>query len=318
MDKLIKKLLSFFKSIKLDPILKLFKVREVLEIKKSLVLLWLIMIFTILIVFWASVANINQVVVANGEVTPESQVHFIQSPLAGPVELININLGDKIKKDETLFLIANSQHLENYKTSLSEVDARKRKVNILQDLFNKGAESEIRLIDEKLSLLDARRRLANAKTALDYSEIKSSVNGVVSKVHSKNIGQVVNLGANLAEIVPDESNLRLNAMVQTKDIAYVKPNQKAKIAFMSFDMAIYGQFDGIVKTVSASTSTLGDDPTPYYTAIVEVDKKEIQRIKNIEIQSGMQASVSIIGQERTVLSYLFNPITKLSKTALRE
>ena len=298
--------------------LKLFKVREVLEIKKSLVLLWLIMIFTILIVFWASVANINQVVVANGEVTPESQVHFIQSPLAGPVELININLGDKIKKNETLFLIANSQHLENYKTSLSEVDARERKVNILQDLFNKGAESEIRLIDEKLSLLDARRRLANAKTALDYSEIKSSVNGVVSKVHSKNIGQVVNLGANLAEIVPDESNLRLNAMVQTKDIAYVKPNQKAKIAFMSFDMAIYGQFDGIVKTVSASTSTLGDDPTPYYTAIVEVDKKEIQRIKNIEIQSGMQASVSIIGQERTVLSYLFNPITKLSKTALRE
>ncbi len=318
MDKLIKKLLSFFKSIKIDPILKLFKVREVLEIKKSLVLLWLIMIFTILIVFWASVANINQVVVANGEVTPESQVHFIQSPLAGPVELININLGDKIKKNETLFLIANSQHLENYKTSLSEVDARERKVNILQDLFNKGAESEIRLIDEKLSLLDARRRLANAKTALDYSEIKSSVNGVVSKVHSKNIGQVVNLGANLAEIVPDESNLRLNAMVQTKDIAYVKPNQKAKIAFMSFDMAIYGQFDGIVKTVSASTSTLGDDPTPYYTAIVEVDKKEIQRIKNIEIQSGMQASVSIIGQERTVLSYLFNPITKLSKTALRE
>jgi hypothetical protein len=34
--------------------------------------------------------------------------------------------------------------------------------------------------------------------------------------------------------------------------------------------------------------------------------------------SGMTAQVSIIGDERTILSYLFNPITKLSKTALRE
>ncbi len=318
MNKLFKKIISLLSSVKLDPIINLFKVRDSLELKKSLVLLWFMMVFTVLIVIWAAIANINQVVVANGEVTPESQVHFIQSPLAGPVEQININLGDKIAKNGTLFLIGNSQHLDNYKTTLSEVNAREKKVNILQDLFNRGAESEIRLIDEKLALLDAKRRLTNAKTALDYSEIKSSVDGVVSKVHSKNIGQVVNLGANLAEIVPDESNLRLNAMVQTKDIAYVKPNQKAKIAFLSFDMAIYGQFDGVVKTVSASTSTLGEDPTPYYTAIVEVDKKEIHRLKNIEIQSGMQATVSIIGQERTILSYLFNPITKLSKTALRE
>ena len=82
-------------------------------------------------------------------------------------------------------------------------------------------------------------------------------------------------------------------------------------------MAIYGQFDGIVKTVSASTSIQGDDQ-PYYTAIIEVDDKEIKRLKNIDIQSGMQASVSIIGNRRTILSYLFNPITKLSKTALRE
>ena len=82
-------------------------------------------------------------------------------------------------------------------------------------------------------------------------------------------------------------------------------------------MAIYGQFDGIVKTVSAST-TLDSEGIPYYTAIVEVDDKEIERLDNIRIQSGMQASVSIISQKRTVLSYLFNPITKLSQTALRE
>ena len=139
----------------------------------------------------------------------------------------------------------------------------------------------------------------------------------MSIVNAKNIGQVVMSGDILAEVVPDNANLRLKVQVQTKDIAFVRPDFMAKIAFTSYDMAIYGQFDGIVKTVSAST-TLDADGIPFYTAIIEVDDNEIERLNNIKIQSGMQASVSIISQKRTVLSYLFNPITKLSQTALRE
>ncbi len=315
---MIEKIKTFFKNISINEILDFFKISNSIDIKKSLILTWVIMIFTVLTVLWASLSNINQVVVGNGEVTPESQVHQIQSPLTGPIEKINISMGDKVKKNEILFLISNAQHLQSYETSLSEVQEREKKVKILEDLFNQGAESEVRLIDEKLTLIDAKRRLNNAKIALDYSQIKSSVNGTVSQVLAKNIGQVVNTGANLVEIVPDNADLRLKVLIQTKDIASVRPNLKAKIAFTSFDMAVYGQFDGIVKTVSASTSVPGEDGIAYYVAIVEVDKNEIKRLKNIEILSGMAATVSIIGDRRTILSYLFNPITKLAKTALRE
>ena len=136
----------------------------------------------------------------------------------------------------------------------------------------------VRLLDEKLLLIEAERRLNTAKLALDYSEIKSSINGTVSQVVAKNIGQVVNTGANLVEIVPENADLRLKVLIQTKDIASVRPNLKAKIAFTSFDMAVYGQFDGIVKTVSASSSIQNEDGIPYYIAIVEVDKNEINSI----------------------------------------
>jgi multidrug efflux pump subunit AcrA (membrane-fusion protein) len=309
---------EMIQNISLNEILSFFQISDTIEIKKSLLLVWTIMIFSVFIVLWASLSEINQVVVGNGEVTPESQVHQIQSAVTGPVEKINISLGDKIKKGEILFLIANTQHLQNYQTTFSEVSARRKKVEILEDLFNQGAESEVRLLDEKLLLIEAERRLNTAKLALDYSEIKSSINGTVSQVVAKNIGQVVNTGANLVEIVPENADLRLKVLIQTKDIASVRPNLKAKIAFTSFDMAVYGQFDGIVKTVSASSSIQNEDGIPYYIAIVEVDKNEIKRLKNIEILSGMSASVSIIGDQRTILSYLFNPITKLSKTALRE
>ena len=321
MKKLFQKLakinFNFFRNISLKDIYKTITDANVKEARKSFVLLWIIVTFTVFIVIWASVSEINQVVRANGEVTPESQVHMIQTNLTGPIEEVNIKLGDKIKKDDIIFTIARSNYLNAYLSTVEEVEARKQKVLILEDLFKKGAESQMRVIDEKLLLIDAEKRLNTATTAYNYSEVKSSVTGTVSIVNAKNIGQVVMSGDILAEVVPDNANLRLKVQVQTKDIAFVRPDFMAKIAFTSYDMAIYGQFDGIVKTVSAST-TLDADGIPFYTAIIEVDDNEIERLNNIKIQSGMQASVSIISQKRTVLSYLFNPITKLSQTALRE
>ncbi|MAR60964.1 MAG: hypothetical protein CMA40_00065 [Euryarchaeota archaeon] len=317
MKKIFNKIIELFREFSFRDFLKLLSDANVEETRKSFVTLWVIVVFIIIIVTWAAVSEINQVVRANGEVTPESQVHLIQSNLTGPIEIVNIKMGDKISKGDILFHIARSTHEKNFLTTKAEVEARRKKVSILQDLFDKGAESEIRLIDEKLQLLESEKRLNNAKTAFEYSEVRSSVTGTVSSVEAKNIGQVVNTGETLADVVPDNANLRLKVMVETKDIAFVKPGYSAKIAFSSYDMAIYGQFDGIVKTVSAST-VLSQDNIPFYTTIIEVDDKELERLNKIKIISGMQASVSIISQKRTVLSYLFNPITKLSQTALRE
>ena len=56
----------------------------------------------------------------------------------------------------------------------------------------------------------------------------------------------------------------------------------------------------------------------YYPIIIEIDDSDIKNDSKIVLQSGLVSDVSIIGEERTVLSYLINPITKLSQTALRD
>ena len=117
--------------------------------------------------------------------------------------------------------------------------------------------------------------------------------------------------------MPENNILQIEAGVAPKDIAYVKVGQKAKISFTAFDMAIFGQVDGIVTKIAAN-STSNEDGSSFYQAIIEVDSKSIAKEQNIIIQSGMQCDVSIIGQQRTVLSYISNPITKLSMRALQE
>ena len=286
--------------------------------KKSFILFWIIGSFTIIFIIWASIAEVNQVVRATGTVVPDSKVHLIQSGVTGPIEKINIKLDDKVQQGDILFHVDTSNRLKYFELSEKEFKTRSRRVMILKDLVSKGSDSEFRLLDEELMLVDAESRFNEAKKSLEYSKVKSPIAGYISKINVTNIEQIIQTGELLSEIVPLDDVLKIEAMVAPKDIAYVRKGQKAKIAFSAYDMAIYGQFEGKVTKLAANTS-LTQDGNPFYPAFIELNNDQFSdNDKKIILQSGMLTDVSIIGEERTVISYVLNPITKLSKTALQE
>ena len=287
--------------------------------RKSFILFWLIGSFTVVFVIWASFAEVNQVVRASGTVVPDSKVHLIQSGIPGPIEEINIKLDDKVKAGDVLFLIDNVNRKKSYNLAKKEFETRKRRVEILRKLVQTGSDSEFRLLDEELNLVSAESKFNQAEIALEYSKVKSPITGYISKINVTNIEQIVDQGSLLSEVVPEDDILKIEAQVAPKDIAYVRKGQKAKIAFTAYDMAIYGQVEGNVTKIASNTSATEDGQT-YYPAVIEIDNNELinERDKKIVLQSGMISDVSIIGEERTVISYLLNPITKLSQRALQE
>ena len=287
------------------------------EARKSYALFWIIACFSVLFIIWAGFAEINQVVRATGTVKPDSKIHIVQSAIPGPLEEIKVSLGDEVKSNDVVFVIDNINAQQIFNLSESEVQTRSRKVKIIEELVKKGSDSEFRLLDEKLALIDAQKRHEQAKRRLSFSRVKSPITGVVSKVNTTNLGQLVKEGETLLEIVPEDNVLQIEAGVATKDIAYVRVGQKAKISFTAYDMAIYGQADGVVTKVAANSS-ISEDGASFYQLIIEVDSNSIAENQSIIIQPGMQCDISIIGEERTVLSYISNPITKLSMRALQE
>ncbi|MDC0070702.1 HlyD family efflux transporter periplasmic adaptor subunit [Rhodobiaceae bacterium] len=284
--------------------------------RKSYILFWLIGGFCISFITWASIANVNQVVKASGTVIPASKVHIVQSNINGSIEEINVALGDKVKLGDIIFKIDHANMKKLYDLSNAEVKTRSRKVEILSKLVQKGSDSEFRLLDEELALIDAEKRNDLTRKQFESSLVKASVNGSISKVSVTNLGQVVQPGNLLAEIVPENDKLKIEASVLPKDIAYVKVNQKAMIGFSAFDQSIYGRVEGVVTKVAANTSKTED--SVFYPIIIELNEDEIKKSTRIKLQSGLVTDVSIIGEERTVISYLLNPITKLSQTALQE
>ena len=95
--------------------------------KKSFILFWFIASFTVIFLFWAYFAQINQVVRATGEVRPDSKIHVIQSANPGPIEAINISLGDKVNSGDILFVVDLENTQQLFDLSKMEVETRTRK-----------------------------------------------------------------------------------------------------------------------------------------------------------------------------------------------
>lgn len=297
------------------------------DITKTSILFYFIALFCVLSIIWGFSARIDMVIRATGEVIPATRVKVIQSVFPGVIEKINIKLGDEVKKGDVLFVIdgvrTNAEYESNeraYEAALLEVETYQRKTDLIEDLVNQGAESEMRLLDERLRLVDSQKRLyqvENNRLALrqqkEQTQISAPYDGFINDIYITTIGGVVQTAETLANLVPADEKLVIRAFVAPSDVSFIKTGQKAKISFSAFDVGVYGSFEGVIAEIGVTTSK--QDENVYYETRIEVTD---EKINSINIRSGMEVEVNVIGQKRTVFGYVFSPVTKLKRRAFRE
>jgi adhesin transport system membrane fusion protein len=149
--------------------------------------------------------------------------------------------------------------------------------------------------------------------------VRAPLPGRVNRVLVTTVGSAVSPGAPLVEIVPSEETLIVQTMVRPQDIAWVRMGQKARVNITAYDSAIYGSLHGVVIAISPDATVNEKTGESFYTVQVRTTKNALIRYgRPLPIGTGMIADVSLIGDKRTVLSYILSPITKLSQTAFRE
>ena len=75
---------------------------------------FLITVFFIIAVVWAGLAEIDEVVRAEGEVVPSDNIQMVQTRLPGSVVMINANLGDQVSKGDVLFEVEDEDVRANF------------------------------------------------------------------------------------------------------------------------------------------------------------------------------------------------------------
>ena len=150
---------------------------------------------------------------------------------------------------------------------------------------------------------------------VNKADIKSPVRGTVKRMLVNTVGGVVLPGKEVAEIVPLDDVLILEAQFSPKDIAFLRPGDKAIVKFTAYDFAIYGGLTAEVMSIGAD-SVVDEKGNAFYLVRVRTQKASLGA--NLPIIPGMVAQVDILTGKKTVLSYLVKPILRAKANALTE
>ncbi|MCP4619761.1 MAG: HlyD family type I secretion periplasmic adaptor subunit [Bradyrhizobium sp.] len=157
-----------------------------------------------------------------------------------------------------------------------------------------------------------------ARDLLDRIEMRAPVSGLVHQLNVHTIGGVIRGGDTIMEVVPDADDLQIEARLQPTDIDQVRVGQKAFTRFPAFNQRVTPEVAGVVSFVSADISRDAQTNGGYFTVRVTLPDEERRRLAGLQLVSGMPAEVFMQTGSRTMLSYLFKPITDQLQRAFVE
>ncbi|MCX9157100.1 HlyD family type I secretion periplasmic adaptor subunit [Niveibacterium sp. 24ML] len=205
---------------------------------------------------------------------------------------------------------ANAQ-IPRVQAAISEAQ---RKIQEVELQMKNQARSELSEVNAKLNAL------SEGSVALvdrvKQSEVRAPMRGTVKQLFVHTVGGVVQPGKEVVAIVPSDDALLLEARVQPKDIAFLRPGQRALVKFTAYDFSIYGGLEGKLEQIGADT-VIDDKGNAFYEVRVRTNSSTIGP-KQLPIIPGMVAEVDIQTGKKSVLSYLLKPVIRAKATALTE
>lgn len=232
----------------------------------------------------------------------ESSLKLVRSELTITENLAKIGASSRV---EVLRLNRQRSELE-----LKATEARSEyMVHAREDLAKANSEAQM------LSSV-----IRGRSDSLSRLTLRSPVRGIVKDIEVTTIGGVVPPNGQLMQIVPLDEQLLIETRISPRDIAFIHPEQQAKVKITAYDYSIYGSLDG--KVVTISPDTIQDEVKPeifYYRVFIRTDSDVLRNKagKTFAIVPGMIATVDIRTGEKTVLDYLIKPLNR-AREALRE
>ncbi|SFV75492.1 HlyD family secretion protein [hydrothermal vent metagenome] len=170
----------------------------------------------------------------------------------------------------------------------------------------KEAYNEVRAEMQRIKKINVARE---DKVRRTY--VRSPVDGTIKRLLVNTVGGVVKPAMDIAEIVPSQDNLIIEAKIRPSDIAFLYPGQRAIVKFSAYNFAIYGSLEGTLTHISAGTIIDEIDKKSYYLVHIKTDKNYLgTKDKKLKIIVGMTANVDIITGKTSVLNFILEPILR--------
>ena len=221
-----------------------------------------------------------------------------------------------------------------------EAQRAQAKAEYAQGVVSDLADAEQKAAQSADDLIKADKKIAD-------ETLRAPIDGAVQQLALHTIGGVVTPAQQLMVVVPAESHLEIEAMVQNRDIGFVHEGDAAEVKIDTFNFTKYGLLHGKVLSISAdaiqrdkppsqndsgtgsdkdarnnSTSSRSSEPAGQellYAARIalETTRMEIEG-RMVDLASGMAVTVEIKTGQRRIIEYLLSPLLRYRQESLRE
>ncbi|MDP2205926.1 MAG: HlyD family type I secretion periplasmic adaptor subunit, partial [Alphaproteobacteria bacterium] len=148
-------------------------------------------------------------------------------------------------------------------------------------------------------------------------DVRAPVRGTVKGLAVNTIGNVVQPGQTLMEILPADAPLVVSLKIPPRYIGHIHTGQSVQVKCSSFDFSRYGALPGTLEFISAASFS-GDGGERYFQGRVRLSRSHVGEDTRNAIIPGMTVMADIITGEKTVLQYLLKPVRNAMSTAFTE
>jgi HlyD family type I secretion membrane fusion protein len=167
-------------------------------------------------------------------------------------------------------------------------------------------------------LFEASQRLGAAQADLNRLDIRAPYTGTVVDMAYHTVDGVVAPGSHILDIIPDGDRLVAEVQIRPGDIDGLAIGMPAQIRFTSFNQVQTPVMHGQVLSISADRLIDQKTGVPYYGMRVLVDREDVRGGSALAIVPGMPAEVVVEKRERTLFSYLIQPMQETISTAIEK
>jgi adhesin transport system membrane fusion protein len=227
------------------------------------------------------------------------------------IEILRLR-GDLARTEGDILVLSATQ--ERAASSIAEIETQ---IASAQSAYELTAQERISVVLAELSVVE--ESLIAAEDRVLRTALRAPVRGTINRVNVTNVGSVVQSGTVLADIVPLDDSLLVEAQVSPRDVAFVRVGAPASVKITAYDYLRYGDLPARVERIGAD-ALLTEDGSSFFQVMLRTDSTFLQdeNGSDLAISAGMIASIDIQSGQKTVLEYLVQPVLRAQHEALRE
>lgn len=149
-------------------------------------------------------------------------------------------------------------------------------------------------------------------------KLAAPVDGTVQQLAVHTVGGVVPAAQPIMVVVPREDSVEVEALLENKDIGFIRVGQNAAVKIDAYEYTKYGTVPGRVSHVSHDA--IEDEKRGLiYSVKVLLDRSSLMVDgKDMELTPGMAVNVEIKTGDRRVIEYVLSPLIRHKRESLNE